>query len=71
MDSELELCTVPWLWIEHLFYNDAAVKSLRSACFGQRESETQTCNVWSNFILTVSLDGVDLALVVMNGCELL
>ena len=68
MDSEFELCTAPRLWIEHLFYNDAAVKSLRSACFGQKESETKSCIGWYQFILTVSLDGVDLALVVMDGC---
>ena len=51
MDSEFKLCTAPRLWIEHLLYNDAAVKSLRSASFGHKESETKRCFGWLRLFL--------------------
>ena len=36
----------------------------------RKESEAKSCIGWYQFILTVSLDGHDLALIIMNGWQL-
>ena len=56
------------LWI----VNCAPHRDFGSSIFSSHmESETKSCIGWYQLILTVSLDGVDFSLVVMDGCWLL